>query len=41
MGIEPNIGDNPSTTDTPWGTAGQAAVLCPGGSNIKDLTGYF
>ena len=41
MGIEPNIGDNPSIIDTPWGTTGQAIDLCPGGSDIKDLTGCF
>ena len=41
MGIEPNIGDNPSTIDTLWGTTGQAAVLYPGGGNVKDLTEYF
>ena len=41
MGIEPNIGDNPSTMDTPRGTAGQAADSCPGGGDVKDLTGCF
>ena len=41
MGIEPNIGNNPSIMDTLWGTAGQAADLCLGGGDLEDFMGCF
>ena len=41
MGIEPNISNNPSTIDTLWGTARQITDLCPGGGDLKNLTGYY
>jgi hypothetical protein len=41
MGIEPSIGDIPSETDTPQGTAGQVAETLQGGGDLKDLTRYF
>ena len=41
MGIEPSIGDNPSTTDTPRGTAGQVAEILQGGGDLEDLMRYF
>ena len=41
MGIELNRSDDPSTTDTLRGTAGQVADSCPGGGDLEDLTGYY
>jgi len=40
-GIEPSIGDNPSITDTLWGTAGQVMEILQGGGDLKDLMRYF
>ena len=41
IGIKPNIGNNPSTTDTLQGTTRQAVDLCLRGGDIKDLIEYF
>ena len=41
MGIEPSIGDNPSTTETLRGAAGQVAETLQGGGDLEDLTRYF
>jgi len=41
MGIEPSIGDNPSTTETLWGAARQVIKTLQGGGDFEDLTRYF
>ena len=41
MGMEPNIGNNPYTINTPQGTARQVVNTLPGNSNFKDFMKYF
>ena len=41
MGMGPNIGDTPYTTDILWGTARQAVDIQQRGGDFKDLMKYF
>ena len=41
LGIKLSKGDNPFTTDTPWGTAGHVMDLCLKGGDLEDLIGYY
>jgi len=41
IGIEPSIGNNPSTMETLRGAAGQVAETLQGGGDLEDLMRYF